>query len=208
MQDEKGQPTQKNPFKIVESDFVRALVNGWIVEVQEFSRIRDSGTLVGLNNYSDPGSVIPLVDGRHVKRHPNAMVCWTDNIGLASCRKVDASVLRRFSYVIDSTEMTRDRALRRISQNTGCTDSTLMGKMYDAWMEIDKYAKEHDITDEGVCSLAELEAWVALTMLDGEEAAKDTCTQTIVAKLSSDVETQKELSTAVDLALAKAGLTQ
>ena len=198
----------KNPFKIVESDFVRALVNGYIVEVQEFSRIRDSGTLVGLNNFCEPDSVIPLVDGRHVKRHKNAMTVWTDNVGYQSCRKVDGSVLRRMSYIIDSYEMPRDRALRRIRKNTGCTDNTFLQRAYDVWEAIGKFCKERDITDEGTCSLIELENWVALTMLDGMDSVVQTCRDAIVSKLSSDPDTQKEIMDGcVAIAMATAGFT-
>ena len=201
-------PVNKNPFKIVESDFVQALVKGYIVEVQEFSRIRDSGTLVGLNNYNEPGSVIPLVDGRHVRRHKNAMVVWTDNIGYASCRKVDGSVLRRMSYIIDSYEMPRDRALRRIKLNTGCKDDNILDRMYDVWAAIAQFCKEQDITDEGTCSLTELESWVSLTMLDGEDAIVETCREAIVSKVASDPDTQKEImDTCVAVAMSKAGFT-
>ena len=200
-------PGNRNPFKIVESDFVRALVKGYIVEVQEFSRIRDSGTLVGLNNYNEPGSVIPLVDGRHVKRHKNAMVVWTDNIGYQSCRKVDGSVLRRMSYIIDSSEMPRERVLRRIKQNTGCKDDAFLERMYDVWVSIAQFCKEQDITDEGTCSLAELESWVSLTMLDGVSAIQNTCREAIISKVSSDPDTQQEImDSCVSLAIAKAGI--
>ena len=199
----------KNPFKIVESDFVRALVKGYIVEVQEFSRIRDSGTLVGLNNFSDPNSVIPLVDGRHVRRHPNAMVVWTDNVGYQSCRKVDGSVLRRMSYIIDSYSMSKDRALRRVKKNTGCKDDKLLDSMYDVWEEIGKYCKDNDITDEGTVSLTELESWVSLTLLDGKENIVNTCRQAVIAKVSSDPDTQEELmDSCVSVQLAKARLTE
>lgn len=200
-------PGNRNPFKIVESDFVRALVKGYIVEVQEFSRIRDSGTLVGLNNYNEPGSVIPLVDGRHVKRHKNAMVVWTDNIGYQSCRKVDGSVLRRMSYIIDSSEMPRERVLRRIKRNTGCKDDAFLERMYDVWVSIAQFCKEQDITDEGTCSLAELESWVSLTMLDGVSAIQNTCREAIISKVSSDPDTQQEImDSCVSLAIAKAGI--
>ncbi len=203
-----GKAAQKtNPFKIVESDFVKALVNGWIVEVQEFSRIRDSGTLVGLNNYNEPDSVIPLVDGRHVRRHRNALVVWTDNVGYTSCRKVDGSVLRRMSFIIDSYEMPRERALRRIQKNTKCSDTSLLERMYDVWCKVAAFCKERDITDEGTVSLTELENWVYLVLLDGKETIADSCREALVSKLSSDPDTQNEImDSCVSLALSTAGL--
>lgn len=198
----------QNPFKVIESDFVQALVKGYIVEVQEFSRIRDSGTLVGLNGFNEPGSVIPMVDGRHVKRHPNAMVVWTDNVGYASCRKVDGSVLRRMSYIIDSFDMPKEKALRRIEKNTGCSDDVFLDAAYDVWSSISQYCKDQDITDEGTCSLTELENWVALSMLEGKENVERLCKEAVVSKLTSDPDSQNEImDSCVKLALAKAGLT-
>ena len=46
-------------FKHVESNFVKALTRGYIVEIQEISRIKDAGVLVGLNEYDRPGAIIP-----------------------------------------------------------------------------------------------------------------------------------------------------
>ena len=70
-------------FRHVESNFIKALANGYICEVQEASRIKDAGVLVGLNEYDRPGSVIPLVDGSDVRRAPDALVVYTDNVGCA-----------------------------------------------------------------------------------------------------------------------------
>ena len=71
-------------YKFVESNYVKALEHGYIVEVQEISRIRDAGVLVGLNEYDRAGAMIPLVDGRFVRRHPDAMVVYTDIMGFWS----------------------------------------------------------------------------------------------------------------------------
>ncbi len=49
-------------FKFVESNYVKALSRGYICEVQEASRIRNAGVLVGLNEFDRPGSVIPLFE--------------------------------------------------------------------------------------------------------------------------------------------------
>ena len=182
-----------SPFKLVKSDFLKGLKRGYIVEVAEFSRIRNSGVLVGLNNFSDPGSVITLADGKHIRRHPNAMVVWTDNVGLESCHNVDASVLRRMSYIIDSVDMKMDRVIRRIRQNTNLEDNVFLTGSYKVWDAIKTYAKENDITDEGQCSIVELENWVRLTQLEGKDKIEETLQQAIISKLTSDPDTQKEI---------------
>ncbi len=179
-------------FKLVVSDYMKALVNGYIIEVQEFSRIRDSGVLVKLNKYDRPGSVIQLVNGEHRRRHENAIVVFTDNIGYNSCRPVDPSVLRRMSFIIDSYEMPKDRALKRVKENTGCKDEDRLDKMYYVWNKISEYCKEQEIT-EGAISLAELERWVSVVELEGISSMIDACQECIVAKATSSPEDQKRI---------------
>ncbi len=111
------------------------------------------------------------------------------------------------SYIIDSSEMPKERVLRRLADNTGCADGEFLGRMYEVWTAIARYCREQDITDEGTCSLAELENWVQLTLLDGAGAVRETCREAVVSKLSSDTDTQREIMDGcVSLALAKAGL--
>lgn len=97
----------------VNSEYVKALECGGIVEIQEFSRIRDSGVLVGLNEYDHANAVIPLVDGSYVLRNPDAICLWTDNIGYGSCRTVDPSVMRRMSAVFDTFELDKSSVVAR-----------------------------------------------------------------------------------------------
>ena len=179
-------------FKLVESDYVTALTRGYICEVQEFSRIRDPGVLVKLNKYDQPGAIIPLVNGDHLRRHENAIVFYTDNVGYASTRPVDQSVMRRMAFVIDSYEMPKQRAIQRIKANTGFKDDDLLDKLYSIWEGIAAYCKEHDI-NEGPISLTELERWVSIVSMDGTSTIEDSCREAIIGKVTSDPDTQKEI---------------
>lgn len=179
-------------FKLVVSPFVTALERGWIVEPSEFGRIRDSATLVGLNNFDKPGSRIPLPTGGFVRRHHDAIVLWTDNVGYNSSRPVDPSFMRRMDFVIDSYEMPKDRVLSRIKLNTGFDDDRLLDEMYQVWEAIRKYCKDRDIT-EGDISVVELERWVQLVMIEGESAITETCREAVVSKACSDPDTLQEI---------------
>ena len=179
-------------FKLVVSPFVTALERGWIVEPSEFGRIRDSATLVGLNNFDKPGSRIPLPTGGFVRRHHDAIVLWTDNVGYNSSRPVDPSFMRRMDFVIDSYELPKDRVLSRIKLNTGFDDDQLLDEMYQVWEAIRKYCKDRDIT-EGDISVVELERWVQLVMIEGESAITETCREAVVSKACSDPDTLQEI---------------
>ena len=179
-------------FKLVVSPFVTALEKGWIVEPSEFGRIRDSATLVGLNNFDRPGSRIPLPTGGYVKRHRDALVLWTDNVGYVSARPVDPSFMRRMDFVIDSYELAKDRVLARIKDNTGFDNDHLLDDMYEVWSEVRKYCKDHEIT-EGDISIVELERWVQLVQIEGESNITSTCREAVVSKACSDPDTLDEI---------------
>lgn len=183
-------------FKHVESNFVKALSKGYIVEIQEISRIKDSGVLVGLNEYDRPGANIPLVDGSFVKRHPNAMVVYTDNVGYVSCRPVDPSVIRRMSFVMDSYEIPKKDAIDRVIYNTGFKDKKLLNKMYDVWCEIAKFCKDRDIT-EGAISLTELERWAQSVKVDEYTNVFEHCANCVVSKATSVIDEQQEIMSSV-----------
>lgn len=188
-------------YKFVESNYVKALEHSYIVEVQEISRIRDAGVLVGLNEYDRAGAMIPLVDGRFVRRHPDAMVVYTDNVGYASCRPVDPSVIRRCAFVIDSYELTKETLLARVRYNTGFPDKDLLEKMYTVWLAISKHCKENDIT-EGSISATELEMWAQSVQVDGMSNVRENCRCCVVSKATSVVEEQEEImGSVVDLYL-------
>lgn len=189
-------------FKLVDSDFVTALTRGYVCEVQEFSRIKDPGVLVGLNDLDHPGAVIPLVDGRHERRNPNALVMYTDNVGYVSCRPVDPSVIRRMSFVIDSYEMPMEKVLNRVTYNTGFSDWSVLNQMYDIWKNVDSYCREQEITD-GSVSVAELERWASVVEMEGMESMNDAFRQCVVAKATSDQDTQIELYNAMEPLLSK-----
>ena len=188
-------------FKQVKSPYVEALEHGYIVEIQEISRIKDSGVLVGLNEYDRPGSIIPLVDGGTVTRHPNAIVVYTDNVGYVSCRPVDPSVLRRMAFIIDSYQMSKEDALDRVVYNTGFSDKAMLNQMYEVWDKIHSHCADKDIT-EGTVSLTELEMWCQCVIADGYSNLRENCIDCVVAKATSVPEEQAEIiSAVVDLTL-------
>ena len=183
-------------FKLVESNFIKALQKGYLCEVQELSRIKDAGVLVGLNEYDRPGSVIPMVDGSFCTRHPEAFVVYTDNVGYASCRPIDPSVIRRMAFVIDSPDLSEQEIKSRVKYNTGFTETALLDVMYSVWAGVRDYCRKHEITD-GTCSPTELEMWVATVMIDGIGDLKQTCQECIVSKCTSDPEEQSEIVSSV-----------
>lgn len=185
-----------NGFQRVESEYIKALRSGAIVEIQEFSRIKDSGVLVGLNEYDHPGALIPLVDGSYVTRHEDAICLYTDNLGYTSCRPVDPSVMRRMVMVFDTFELDREKVIDRCIYNTGAPDRTMVSNMYEIWNDIREFCIREDIT-EGDLSPSDLEHWVARVTHSGIASLRSTIRRCIISKVSTDRETQEQIMSGV-----------
>ena len=182
-------------YKHVVSNYVQALVKGYIIEVQEASRIKDAGVLVGLNEYDRPGALIPLIDGSVSSRHHDAMVVFTDNVGYDSCRNLDPSVLRRFGLIIDSYDLPKTKVWNRISYNTGCKKE-LFEECFVLFTMVEKFCRDHDIT-EGAVSVNELELMIQSVMLGiPKQEALQVC---VIGKATSDLEEQKDIQDAVSI---------
>lgn len=181
-----------------ESTYIRALKYGYICEVQESSRIRDAGVLPGLNEYDRPGALIPQVDGSFARRHPDAIVFYTDNVGYNSCNELDPSVIRRIAYIIDSTDLPMEKAVARVMANTGVKDKTLISSMYNVWKKVQDHCKDNDLLAAGGCvTIEELERWVQMTDLLGLDQIGWTCIRTVVSKATTDYDEQKNIISGV-----------
>ena len=183
-------------YKHVESNFVKALRHGYIVEVQECSRIKDSGVLVGLNEFNRPGSIIPLVDGSFATRHPDAMTIFTDNTGYASCRQIDPSVLRRMAFIIDSPELSKEDVMSRVLYNTNFPDKDLLEIMYKTWVAVREHCADREI-NEGSVTVNEIEMWCQTVMADGMGDIYENCLDCVVSKASSDNDEREEIISSV-----------
>lgn len=179
-------------FKHVESPYVKALRNGWMVEIAEPSRIRDSGTLVGLNGVDKPGSVVTLMDGSSFKRHPDAIVVFTDNVGYISCRPIDNAVIRRLSFIIDSKKLSKKELFARTKYNTGFEEDKMLDRMYDVFAAIETYCHDNDITS-GSVSPTEFEMWALFVKGDEYGNLRDNCIDAVVSKATDDADLQQEI---------------
>ena len=182
-------------FKAVMGDYVKGLTSDYVVEIQEPSLILKAGTLAGLNDYDEPGSVISLLDGRHVLRSKNAIVVYTDNVSYEGCQLMNQSATRRTFLAIDSYEMGKEDVLNRVKSMSEFYDDSLLEEMYTVWASIQKHCEENDITD-GSVSIAELANWAKAVRIRGTDKLYQTCIRTVVAKATSYPDQQKLITAA------------
>lgn len=181
-------------YTYVETDFIKALKNGYLVEIQEPSTILQPGVLVGLNSLLEQGGTITLPTGEVIRRHPDAVVVVTTNVSYEGCRGMNQSVVDRMSLVKDIELPSPEVMAQRVMAVTGATDEYQVAQMVQVVNDLADYCRKNGITD-GTVGMRSLLDWVTSAEVSGDPytAALDT----IISKATADEEDREALITSV-----------
>ena len=177
-------------FIYVETDFIRALKHGYLVEIQEPNCIIQPGVLVGLNSLLEQNGSITLPTGEVIRRHPDAVVVVTTNISYEGCRSVNQSVLDRMNLTQDIELPPPEIMALRAMSITGCEDDVLVGRMVQVVNDMDDYCRKNGISD-GNCGMRSLIDWIMSTEITGDPYTS--ALYTIVSKATADEEDRNAL---------------
>ena len=181
-------------YTYVETDFVKALKHGYLVEVQEPSTIIQPGVLVGLNSLLEQEGSITLPTGEIIRRHPDTVVIVTTNVSYEGCRQMNQSVVDRMSLVKDINLPEPEVMVQRAMAVTGCADEYLVSQMVQVVNDMADYCRKNSITD-GTCGMRSLIDWVISAEISGDPylAAK----YTGISKATADEEDREALITTI-----------
>lgn len=181
-------------YTYVETDFVKALKHGYLVEVQEPSTIIQPGVLVGLNSLLEQEGSITLPSGEIIRRHPDTVVIVTTNVSYEGCRSMNQSVVDRMSLVKDIELPEPEVMVQRAMAVTGCADEYLVSQMVQVVNDMADYCRKNSITD-GACGMRSLIDWVISAEISGDPylSAK----YTVISKATADEEDREALITTI-----------
>jgi hypothetical protein len=181
-------------YTYVETDFVKALKHGYLVEVQEPSTIIQPGVLVGLNSLLEQEGSITLPTGEIIRRHPDTVVIVTTNVSYEGCRQMNQSVVDRMSLVKDIDLPEPEVMVQRAMAVTGCADEYLVSQMVQVVNDMADYCRKNSITD-GACGMRSLIDWVISAEISGDPylSAK----YTVISKATADEEDREALITTI-----------
>lgn len=181
-------------YTYVETDFVKALKHGYLVEVQEPSTIIQPGVLVGLNSLLEQEGSITLPTGEIIRRHPDTVVIVTTNVSYEGCRQMNQSVVDRMSLVKDIDLPEPEVMVQRAMAVTGCADEYLVSQMVQVVNDMADYCRKNSITD-GACGMRSLIDWVISAEISGDPylSAK----YTAISKATADEEDREALITTI-----------
>ena len=181
-------------YTYVETDFVKALKHGYLVEVQEPSTIIQPGVLVGLNSLLEQEGSITLPTGEIIRRHPDTVVIVTTNVSYEGCRQMNQSVVDRMSLVKDINLPEPEVMVQRAMAVTGCADEYLVSQMVQVVNDMADYCRKNSITD-GTCGMRSLIDWVISAEISGDPYLS--VKYTVISKATADEEDREALITTI-----------
>lgn len=189
----KGKSVTDSPsYTYQETDFMKALRNGYLIEIQEPTTIMQPGVLVGLNSLLEQDGNITLPTGEVIKRHPDTVVVVTTNVSYEGCRGLNQSVLDRMSLVRDielpSAEVMTERAMKV----TGADDESLVEKMVRVVNSMEEYCRKNSIGD-GCIGMRSLIDWINSTLVTDDPYRS--ALYTVVSKATADEQDREALIT-------------
>lgn len=170
-------------YRYVETDFVKALKHGYVIEIQEPSTIVQPGVLVGLNSLLEQSGSITLPTGEVIQRHSDAVVVVTTNTSYEGCRGMNQSVLDRMSLVRDVELPSPEVMAQRAMSVTGATDEYEVSKMVQVVNDLAEYCRKNSITD-GSYGMRSLIDWIISSEITGD--VYESALYTIISKATAD----------------------
>lgn len=181
-------------FRYEETDFMKALKHGYVLEIQEPTTIVQPGVLVGLNSLLEQEGTITLPTGEVIKRHPDAVVVVTTNVSYEGCRGMNQSVIDRMSLVRDVELPEPEVMVQRAMSVTGETDELMVSDMVRVVNDMADYCRKNSITD-GSVGMRSLIDWIVSFQITGD--VYSSALQTIVSKASAEEDDREALISAV-----------
>ncbi len=170
-------------YTYIETDFIKALKNGYVIEIQEPSTIVQPGVLVGLNSLLEQTGAITLPTGEVIHRHPDAVVVVTTNITYEGCRGMNQSVIDRMSLVRDVELPSPEVMVQRAMSVTGATDEYQVSQMVQVVNDLSEYCRKNSITD-GSYGMRSLIDWIISSEITGD--VYESALYTIISKATTD----------------------
>ena len=182
--------TSQQHFRYVDTPLVKAIRNGYLIEVQEPTVIANPGVLVGLNSLLDRCNSVFLHNGETIQRHPDTVIIVTTNNDYAGCKPLNQSVISRMNLVLDLDQPDEETLVERVLGITGCKEKKTVQTMARIVQAISEYCRENLITD-GCCGVRELISWVQSYMVCGD--IRESAHYTILPSATADANSRTEV---------------
>ncbi len=185
-------------YKYYPSEIVRAFENGWLLEIQEPTVIRDAAVLMALNSALEPDGSLNLPT-RVVHRHPDFIAVITTNRGYNGCRPLNEALRDRVQHAEKLDLPSKEVMMERAKAKTGCQSENVLSLLAETMILVDESARANAI--KGVAGMRSYLFWV--DAVAGGASVQNALYHKVLYKITTD---PQELAI-LEQALASQGLT-
>lgn len=186
-------------YKYYPSEIIRAYENGWLLEIQEPTVIRDAAVLMALNSALEPDGSINLPT-RIAHRHPDFIAVITTNRGYNGCRPLNESLRDRVQHSEKMDLPDIKVMVERAAAKTKCANHKVLHLFAKTIMMLDKTAKANAI--KGVAGMRSYFFWIDAVMQNTDVI--DALYHKVIYKITTDNDEIKIL----EQALLKSGIIE
>lgn len=154
---EKDNQADSVEYQYYPSEIVRAYENGWLLEIQEPTVIRDAAVLMALNSALEPDGSINLPT-RIVHRHPDFIAVITTNRNYNGCRPLNEALRDRVQHSEKMDLPPIDVMMERASEKTEFRDDDVLRTCAETIVLLDQTAKANAI--KGVAGMRSYFFWI------------------------------------------------
>ena len=148
-------------YQYYPSEIVRAYENGWLLEIQEPTVIRDAAVLMILNSALEADGSINLPT-RIVHRHPDFIAVITTNRSYNGCRPLNEALRDRIQHAEKMDLPPIDVMVKRAACKTGCENQKMLQIFARVIIRLEQTAKANAI--KGVAGMRSYFYWVDSVM--------------------------------------------
>ena len=144
-------------YRYYPSEIVRAYENGWLLEIQEPTVIRDAAVLMALNSALEPDGSLNLPT-RIAHRHPDFIAVITTNRGYNGYRPLNEALRDRVQHAEKLDLPPKAVMMERAKAKTGYQSENVLSLLAETIMLLDETARANAI--KGVAGMRSYIFWV------------------------------------------------
>lgn len=170
-------------YRFYPSEIVRAYQNGYLLEIQEPTVIRDAAVLMALNSALELDGSMNLPT-EIIRRHPDFVAVITTNRSYAGTRPLNEALRDRVQHTEKMDLPAKATMIERAMVKTGFKDDNVLDLLADTIIILDQTARAHAI--KGVAGMRSYFYWA--DSVAGGASAKQSLYHKVIYKITTDPE--------------------
>lgn len=168
-------------YRFYPSEIIRAFKNGYLLEIQEPTVVRDAAVLMALNSALETDGTMNLPT-EIIHRHPDFIAVITTNRGYNGCRPLNEALRDRVQHAEKMELPSIEVMMERASAKTGYKNQQVLAALANVIVLLDQTARANAI--KGVAGMRSYFYWV--DAVDSGDDIRESMYNKVIYKVTTD----------------------